>query len=383
MRDGAPVTLTATADVGSTFAGWSPSPCAASFAMPATDLTCTATFTLNTYTLTVNKAGAGSGTVTGPGIDCGSDCTEPYASGTAVTLTASPAASSNFSGWSGACTGTGGCTVTMSVAKSVTASFSLKTYAITATANPVAGGTVTCTPNPVSHGSGSTCTATPNTGYNFTAFSGACTGASCALTNVTEAKSVTANFSLKTYPITAIASPVAGGTVTCTPNPVSHGSGSTCTATPKTGYNFTAFSGACTGASCALTNVTEAKSVTANFSLKTYPITAIASPVAGGTVTCTPNPVSHGSGSTCTATPKTGYNFTAFSGACTGASCALTNVTEAKSVTANFSLKTYPITATASPVAGGTVTCTPNPVSHGSGSTCTATPKTGYTFTRL
>jgi len=53
---------------------------------------------------------------------------------------------------------------------------------------------VTCTPNPVSHGSGSTCTATPNTGYTFSAFSGACTGASCTLTNVTAAKSVTATF---------------------------------------------------------------------------------------------------------------------------------------------------------------------------------------------
>ena len=150
--------------------------------------------------MTLTKAGTGSGTVTGPGIDCGSDCTEAYASGTAVTLTASPATSSNFSGWSGACTGTGGCTVTMSAAKSVTASFSLKTYPITATANPVAGGTVTCTPNPVTHGGGSTCTATPKTGYSFTAFSGACTGASCALTNVTEAKSVTANFASRPTP---------------------------------------------------------------------------------------------------------------------------------------------------------------------------------------
>ncbi len=41
---GASVALTATAVAGSTFDGWSPSPCAPSFAMPANELTCTATF---------------------------------------------------------------------------------------------------------------------------------------------------------------------------------------------------------------------------------------------------------------------------------------------------------------------------------------------------
>jgi len=42
---GVTVTLTATPNTGSTFAGWSPSPCAASFPMPASALICTATFT--------------------------------------------------------------------------------------------------------------------------------------------------------------------------------------------------------------------------------------------------------------------------------------------------------------------------------------------------
>ena len=41
-------------------------------------------------TLTVGKSGTGSGTVTSSpaGINCGSDCSEAYASGTSVTLTA-------------------------------------------------------------------------------------------------------------------------------------------------------------------------------------------------------------------------------------------------------------------------------------------------------
>ena len=75
------------------------------------------------YALTVTKAGTGSGTVSGPGISCGSDCSQSYAGSTAVTLTAVPAAGSTFGGWSGSCTGTGACTLSMTSAKAVTATF--------------------------------------------------------------------------------------------------------------------------------------------------------------------------------------------------------------------------------------------------------------------
>ncbi len=138
-------------------------------------------------------------------------------------------------------------------------------YSITATASPVAGGSVTCTPNPVLAGGGSTCTATVNTGYTFNAFSGDCTGATCVLSNVTSVKTVTASFTLISYAITTAANPVAGGTVSCTPNPMNFGSTSTCTATANAPYSFGGWSGDCTGASCVLSNVTAARSVTANF----------------------------------------------------------------------------------------------------------------------
>jgi GH18 family chitinase len=76
-------------------------------------------------TLTVTTAGSGTGTVTSSpsGISCGSTCTATYASGTSVTLSAAAASGSGFSGWGGACTGTGACQVTMDVARSVTATF--------------------------------------------------------------------------------------------------------------------------------------------------------------------------------------------------------------------------------------------------------------------
>jgi hypothetical protein len=62
-----------------------------------------------TQTLTVTTTGTGAGTVTSSpaGIDCGVDCSEAYTTGTVVTLTATPGGSSTFTGWSGACTGTG------------------------------------------------------------------------------------------------------------------------------------------------------------------------------------------------------------------------------------------------------------------------------------
>ena len=125
---GTNVTLTAASAVGSTFSGWSGGGCSGTGTCVVTmnsAKTVSATFTLNTYALTVSKVGAGSGTVTSSpaGITCGADCGENYSSGTTVTLTAAPQAGSSFAGWSGACTGTGTCTVTMSAARSVTASF--------------------------------------------------------------------------------------------------------------------------------------------------------------------------------------------------------------------------------------------------------------------
>jgi uncharacterized repeat protein (TIGR02543 family) len=76
------------------------------------------------YALTVNKAGTGSGTVSGASIDCGATCSASFESGTSVALTATPASGSTFVGWGGACTGTSpACTVSMTAARTVTATF--------------------------------------------------------------------------------------------------------------------------------------------------------------------------------------------------------------------------------------------------------------------
>ncbi len=126
---GTVVTLTATPAAGSTFEGWTGGGCAGTGPCTVTmtaATTVTATFTRQTFTLTVNRTGTGSGTVTSSpaGINCGATCSAAYDSGTVVTLTATPAFGSIFTGWSGCDTVSGTtCTVTMSAARSVTASF--------------------------------------------------------------------------------------------------------------------------------------------------------------------------------------------------------------------------------------------------------------------
>lgn len=89
-----------------------------------------ATFSVTTgeapISLRVSRSGPGSGTIasTSPGIDCGVDCYESYATGTSVTLTAQPAEGSAFAGWSdGSCPGIGPCTLQVDGKRSVAATF--------------------------------------------------------------------------------------------------------------------------------------------------------------------------------------------------------------------------------------------------------------------
>ena len=86
---------------------------------------------VTTYPLTVSVTGSGTGTVTSNplGINCGAICSATFASGT-VTLTANPGAGSAFTGWSGACVGTGVCNVNLNAAQSVTATFAPPTLSL-------------------------------------------------------------------------------------------------------------------------------------------------------------------------------------------------------------------------------------------------------------
>ncbi len=122
------VTLNATPAQGWTFAGWSgactgPGPCVVTMTQ---SLSVGATFTQNPiyYTLTVSTSGNGTVTSTDGCISCPGTCSHSYLSNTQVTLNATPGQGWVFGGWSGACIGTGSCTVTMTQSLTVDAIFS-------------------------------------------------------------------------------------------------------------------------------------------------------------------------------------------------------------------------------------------------------------------
>lgn len=126
---GTQVTLVAAPSPGFGFSGWSGA-CTGTGKCIVTlnqARSVKATFVLlPTATLTVTKAGSGTGRVTSTpvGINCGTTCVHAFKSATSVTLTAKPGQGSSFTGWSGACSRTGPCVVSMYGAKKVAATFS-------------------------------------------------------------------------------------------------------------------------------------------------------------------------------------------------------------------------------------------------------------------
>jgi len=76
-------------------------------------------------TLTVSREGAGFGSVSSSlaGIECGESCSAGYDQGAKVTLTAEASPGSEFVGWSGACSGSGECRLTLGADAAVGARF--------------------------------------------------------------------------------------------------------------------------------------------------------------------------------------------------------------------------------------------------------------------
>ncbi len=100
------------------------------------------TATLLSHALDVSRTGAGTGSVTSipVGIDCGATCSASFVHGTVVTLTATADPGFELAAWSGACSGTGTCVVTMDQARTVGAEFAVESVSPQVAALATAGG---------------------------------------------------------------------------------------------------------------------------------------------------------------------------------------------------------------------------------------------------
>jgi hypothetical protein len=154
-------------------------------------------------TLTVNVSG--SGTVSGGSISCPGTCSQTSAPGTMVALSAQPASGFSFSGWGGACSGAGDCSVTLDADRTVTATFT-KNSRLTVSVSgsgTVSGGSISCPgtcSETVTAGTVVGLTAHPASGFSFSGWSGACTGTGDCSVTLTADKSVTATFKKNSAP---------------------------------------------------------------------------------------------------------------------------------------------------------------------------------------
>jgi hypothetical protein len=391
-----------------------------------------------TTTVIVQVSGGGSVTGGGGQINCGGGqitCYATYVSGTTVTLTATGTSSWSFGSWAGCSTSsTTTCTVNIDgSAHELTAHFapigaspgtSTLTVATTLDASGL-GGEVTGGSGQIDCGSsGSDCTwsdftgstltvvETPDTGYTFGGWGGACSGTatSCSVTMNAD-RSVSASFAQSATTTTLTVSVSGNGTVTGGGISCTSAGGTTCsaneaanapvtlTATPGASAGFTAWGGACAGSTptCVVT-MDSSKTVTAAFTGagsstgSTFPLAVTvtgAGTVSVGGIDCTSaggsgcsRTLAAGTRVTLTAKPTAGAPFSGWGGACSGTAttCTLT-ATGPLQVTATFggvpagkALLTVSVSGPGT-VTGGGISC-------GNGAqTCTAEQTQGATVT--
>jgi hypothetical protein len=326
-----------------------------------------------TRTLTVSKAGNGTGSVSSnpAGINCGATCNATYNDGTSVTLTASPANGSAFTGWSGGgCSGSGSCIVNLTANTTVTATFTLLR---SLTVTKAGSGTGTVTGN---QGSGINCgatcnasivdgfqvtlTATADQGSTFAGWSGGgCSGTGTCILPMTSDTTVTATFtSNSSMGLTVVKT--GGGTGTVTSSPAGITCGATCSANYPTGTVVTlsaawdadtVFAG-WSGATCGRTSLctvtlTAPTTITARFRPFTPRLSVNLAGNGTGSVQSTPaaidcgdvcaNNFAYNTSVTLTATPDVGADFTGWSGGgCSGTSDCVLKLTDDVTVTATF-----------------------------------------------
>jgi hypothetical protein len=385
---GANVTVVATPNAGYVFTNWTEGGLVVSsnatftFAA-ASDRDLVANFALGTsYTITTASAPLAGGSTTGGA---------SYASGSSVTVTATPNAGYYFVNWTQNGTqvsANASYTFNATANRTLVANFALiggTTRTITTVSSPLSGGTL-IGGGVVADGSSVTVVATANPGYAFSKWKQGSTTVSTSASytfTATADRTLTASF-IQVYYVTATAAPSVGGTTEMDSTSYKLDENARATATANAGYqfvNWTENGNVVSTANPYNFNVTGNRDLVANFSvIGGVTITASAAPAAGGSVTGGGS-VANGTSVTLTATPNAGYSFINWTEAgapvSNSASYSFT-ATANRTLVANFAAGNT-ITATALPSIGGSVSGD-GFVATGTSVTLIATPALGYNF---
>ena len=317
---------------------------------------------------TVTVAVSGPGAVRSSGLqgDCRGTCWFSVPRDTPVHLEPVIDGEATFAGWSGACGGTGACDLAPGVDVSVAATFmAAKPRRLQVSLN----GAGTVRSDPAGIDCPRTCAADfpPGTavrldasapdGWDFTGFGGACSGPACALT-LSDDVSAWATFVQR--PANLAVQLTGSGSVTSSPAGIdcprvcsatfAGGSNVTLTATPAAGFNFSAFSGACSGGSCSLQLAGNIRVEAAFAALPTFKVVVVVGGMGRGRVTSAPAGIdcpgscearfADGTAVALSASPDALSKFSRWSGSCSGAGCSLSLTADA-AVGAEFEQRRY------------------------------------------
>jgi uncharacterized repeat protein (TIGR02543 family) len=373
------VTLTATADLGWTFDGWSGGLSGAD--NPATititgDTVVTASFAAEVYTLTAGTLGSGR-------VDKEPEQTT-YQYGDTVTLTATADPGWTFAGWNGHLTGTANPqAITITGDTVVTATFAQEEYDLTV--GTVGDGRVDKDPDRVTyhHGDVVTLTATADPGWAFSGWIGGLSGSDNPATiTIIGDTVVTASFTAEVYTLTA--GTLGSGRVDKEPEQTTYQYGDivTLTATADLGWAFDGWSGGLSGADNPATiTIIGDTVVTASFVAEAYTLTA--GTLGSGGVDKEPDQPTYQYGDTVTltATADLGWVFTGWNGHLTGTvNPQAITITKDTVVTATFTQEEYYLTV--GTVGNGRVDKDPDRATYHYGDviTLTAVGDPGWTF---
>jgi uncharacterized repeat protein (TIGR02543 family) len=344
--------------------------------------TISATFAINAYTISAN-AGA-NGSIAPPGVS-------NVSSGDNLSYTITPDPCYHIADvlvdGSSVDTASSYTFTNITANHTISASFAINTYTITATAG--ANGSVTpAGVTTLNCGGSQSYTITPNAGYQVVGVlvDGSSVGAvtSFDFTNVTANHTISASFALDTFTITATTADTNGFINPAGVTTIPLGGSQSYTITPDVGYHITdvLVDGSSVGVvtSYDFVNVTADHTISASFAIDTYTITATAG--ANGSVTpAGVTTVNYNSSQSYTITPDVGYHVSdvLVDGSSVGAvtSYDFTNVTANHTISATFAINEFTITASAG--ANGSIAPPGvSNVSSGDNLSYTITPDAGY-----